>query len=150
MGEEDFFRGGSLTQFYFFTNLLVGVKLGYIPNFTALGHLEVPWKFVVGWVGCVVGVVDIPIIIITLHPVELSWFELRVDQLEINWIPLSYHIWVQFSVKHLYSNHHQNSPFQYESASTFEWFLRFINTTLELLNQNIFEGPGIPVHRSGC
>ena len=24
-----------------------GVKIGYTPNFTALGHLEVPWKFLV-------------------------------------------------------------------------------------------------------
>ena len=34
--------GGSLTPFFFGTNLLVRVKLGYTPNFTALGHLEVP------------------------------------------------------------------------------------------------------------
>ena len=44
------FFGGSLTPF-FCTNLLVRVKLGYTPNFTALGHLEVPWKFLVGWCG---------------------------------------------------------------------------------------------------
>ena len=33
--------GGPLPQ-VFCTNLLVGVKLGYMLNFTALGHLEVP------------------------------------------------------------------------------------------------------------
>ena len=37
-----FFGGGALTPFFFCTNLLVRVKLGYTPNFTALGHLEVP------------------------------------------------------------------------------------------------------------
>ena len=45
-----FLGGGPLTHF-FCTNLLVRVKLGYTPNFAALGHVEVPWKFlVVGWV----------------------------------------------------------------------------------------------------
>ena len=33
-------------------NLLVRVKLVFTPNFTALGHLEVPEKFVVGGGGC--------------------------------------------------------------------------------------------------
>ena len=46
---------GSLSLF-FGRNVLVRVKLGYTPNFVALGHLKVPYKFVVG------GVVDIPII----------------------------------------------------------------------------------------
>ena len=71
--------GGSLTPFFFCTNLLVRVKLGYTPNFTALGHLEVPWKFLWGG-GVVGGWWETPIIIITLHLVKLSWVELRVDQ----------------------------------------------------------------------
>ena len=37
-----FFGGGSLTPFFFGPNLLVRVKLGYTPNFAALGHVEVP------------------------------------------------------------------------------------------------------------
>ena len=57
---------------FFPTNLLVWVKLGYTLNFTALGHLEVPQKFLMG--GGVVGGKS-PIIIITLHLVELSWNE---------------------------------------------------------------------------
>ena len=36
--EEDFFRGGSLTPFFLFTNLLVRGKLGYTPNFNFLSH----------------------------------------------------------------------------------------------------------------
>ena len=32
----------SLTQFFFCTDLLVGFKLGYTPNFNLIGHLEVP------------------------------------------------------------------------------------------------------------
>ena len=31
----------TLTTFFFFTNLLVIVKLGYTPNFTFLGDLDV-------------------------------------------------------------------------------------------------------------
>ena len=38
--EEDFLGGGSLTPFFFFTDLLVRVKLGYTPNFTFLSHWE--------------------------------------------------------------------------------------------------------------
>jgi len=40
-------EGGSITPF-FCTNPLVGVKLGYPPNFNFLGHLEVPLKYVHG------------------------------------------------------------------------------------------------------
>ena len=39
-----FFRvgGWSLIPFFSLMNLLVRVKLGYTPNFAALGHVEVP------------------------------------------------------------------------------------------------------------
>ena len=63
----------------FFWGVGIFFKLGYTPNFTALGHLEVPWKF--PWGGWVVwGGWETPIIIITLHLVALSSVELRVDQ----------------------------------------------------------------------
>ena len=46
-GADDFFLGGgvrgwSLTPFFGGPNLLVRVKLGYTPNFAALGYVEVP------------------------------------------------------------------------------------------------------------
>ena len=49
---KKFFEGVPYPIF-FGPNLLVRVKLGYTPNFIALGHVEVPWKFLVGWVGWV-------------------------------------------------------------------------------------------------
>ena len=46
-----FWGGGVPYPIYFCMNLLVRFKLGYTPNFAALDHLEVPYKFVVvgGW-----------------------------------------------------------------------------------------------------
>ena len=64
--------GGSLTPFFFWTNFLDRVKLGYTPRPSG-SALKVPGG---GWVGW-----ETPIIIITLHLVEFSWVELRVDQL---------------------------------------------------------------------
>ena len=82
------FFGGGMVPYPIFccTNLLFRVKLGYTPNFTALDHLEVPWKF---WVVVVVGGGLWKTPIITLHLVELSWVELRVDQKLINIIMIT-------------------------------------------------------------
>ena len=75
------FKLGLLTAFFllhfFCTNLLVRVKLRYTPNFTALGHLEVPYKFLCEWVGWWVVEQTNNHYQPSLNWVELSWFEVR-------------------------------------------------------------------------
>ena len=44
----DFIGGGSLTPIFFFTNLLVRLKLGYPPNFNFLGKPLLGEKYVEG------------------------------------------------------------------------------------------------------